>query len=268
MRALLSAMPALLRQSVAIMLQYRGELVLWALWGVIYPVVAMTMWSAAVKGSGGTDIHGLGPRDFAAYFLLTMIVGHATAAWDVYDMGYLVRTGGMSVKLLQPLLPVWERVADNLAYKLVTLALLLPIWAVAAWVARPAFETSRVDLMLGIPSLLLGAAVCFIWCYTLGVLAFWVTRMDAVGEMWFGASLFFGGRLAPLNIMPMPLQVIASCLPFKWMIWFPSMALMGRLDTAALVTGLVCQLGWLAGGLLALRLVWFMGVRRYSAVGS
>jgi ABC-2 type transport system permease protein len=262
------AFPAFLRRSLAVMFQYRGEMVLWAVWGVVYPAVAMAMWSAAVEGAGGEDIRGFGPRDFAAYFLLTMVVGHISTAWDVFEMGYLVRSGSMSPRLLRPMLPMWESLADNIAYKVLTLTILLPIWLGVAWVAQPRFQTTATDLALGIPAVAMGAALHYLWNYNLALAAFWVTRTDAFSEVWWGANLFLGGRIAPLTLLPMPLQWLAAVLPFKWIIWFPSSVLMGNLSAEAAVEGLLYQGGWLIAAVVAFRVIWRSAVRQYAAVGA
>jgi ABC-2 type transport system permease protein len=262
-------MPAYLRLSLAVMFQYRGEIFLWAIWGVVYPAVAMAMWSAAVAGSpNGRTIGHFGPHEFAAYFLLTMIIGHVCTAWDVYEMGHLVRTGALSSCLLRPVLPIWQSVADNLAYKGLTLTILVPIWLAVAWTTRPALAADRTHLLYGLAATALAMILNYLSCYNLAMLAFWVTRMDGVGEAWFGASLFFGGRLAPLTIMPGPIQKIASALPFKWVIWFPSEALIGHLSVSSLRGGLINQLAWIAVGLLGFRVLWRAGIKRYSAVGA
>jgi len=269
MRTVVSALPAYLRQSLQVMFQYRGEIVLWAVWGVVYPTVSMAMWSAAVAGSeNGQSIGGFGPRQFAAYFLLTMVVGHISTAWDVYEMGRLVRTGALSPRLLRPILPVWQSVADNVSYKALTLTILIPIWLVIAWLTQPMFSTDRTHLLFGIIATLLGAIVNYLWCYNLAMIAFWATRTDAIGEFWFGASLFFGGRLAPLTIMPIPIQKIATALPFKWVIWFPCEVLAGHTSLNSMKGGLINQVAWIALGIVVFHLLWRRGVKRYSAVGA
>lgn len=267
MNVILSAMPAFMRTSVATMLQYRGEIVLWAAWGVVNPAVAMAMWMAATRGSDGA-IQGLDPRDFAAYFLMTMIVGHVSAAWDIFEMGQLVRTGEMSPRLLRPLLPVWQSLSDNIAYKVVTLVVLIPIWILVALLAQPRLHATGAHLALGLIALLLAAALHYLWNYTLALGAFWVTRMDAIAELWWGLNLFLGGRIAPLPIMPMPLQWLAAVLPFKWIVWFPAAALTGQITPREVAVGIAWQIGWLVLGLGTFRLAWTYGVRRYSAVGS
>ncbi len=254
---------------MAVMFHYRAEIVLWAVWGVVYPAVGIAMWTAAVAGKGeGANIGGFGPREFAAYFLLTMIVGHFCTAWDVYEMGYLVRSGAMSGKLLRPILPIWEAIADNLAFKTLTLAVLVPAWLVVGWLTQPKFTTTGTQLLLGVLAMLVAAMLNFIWGYTVATISFWITRVEHLGELWFGGSLFVGGRLAPLTILPAPLQWAAAVLPFKWMIWFPSAALMGQLSAEEIARGLVWQTCWLAAGLAAFRWIWSAGLKRYSAVGA
>lgn len=269
MKAAVSALPAYLRLSLATMLQYRGEIVLWAIWGVVAPVVALAMWKAAIKGNAASDqIGGFDAGAFAAYYLMTMVVGHLATAWDVYEMGYQVRSGALSPKLLRPIHPIWERISDNISYKVLTLVILVPIWVVIGVLVQPTFEADRTDVLLGIPAALLAAALSFLWCYNAAMLAFFITRMEAVGEIWFGLSLLLGGRLAPLSIMPEPLQWAAAALPFQWIIWFPSAALTGKLDQNELLAGLGYQTLWLAVGLAILMGGWRVSVKRYSAVGA
>lgn len=266
---LLRASSALWRVSVAEMLQYRGELALWAIWGIIYPLVALAMWNAAIRGSEGDgSIGGFGSREFAAYFLMTMIAGHFVTAWDAYEMGYLVRTGALSPQLLRPVLPIWRSVCDNVAYKVVTLAILVPCWLIVAWFTQPRIDSDVRQFALGAVALCLGAAVAYLWSYNIALVAFWSTRTDAVAECWFGASLILGGRLAPLNLLPGPLQVAANALPIKWAIWFPAEVLMGRITGAELVMGFVWQAGWILVAVLAFQFLWRAGLKRYSAVGA
>jgi ABC-2 type transport system permease protein len=263
------ALPALGRNSVAIMFQYRGEIVLWAMWGVVYPAVALAMWSAAIPaGSASGNIRGYSQNDFAGYFLLNMIVGHFSAAWDAFDLGYMVRSGSMSPLLLRPILPIWNSLTGNLAYKVVTLVILIPIWLGFALLVHPHFETNGIDLVLGIPAAILAAAINYIWGYNIALLAFWTPRVDAIAELWFGASLFIGGRLAPISLLPAVLQWMAAFLPFQWISWFPAEALLGRLSTSQLGAGVMWQLGWLGLGLLLFRLIWREALKRYTAVGA
>jgi ABC-2 type transport system permease protein len=268
-KAVIAAMPAYFWMSLQTMFMYRAEMILWAIWGIVYPAVALAMWTAAIAGSAdGQQIGTFAARDFAAYFLVTMIVGHLSTAWDVYEMGFLVRTGYMSPRLLRPILPIWQSMADNTAYKVLTIAIVLPIWGAFAVLAEPRFATTGAHLAWGIPATMLAAALNYLWGYNLALLAFWITRMDAVGQIWFGVSMLFGGRIAPLSILPEPLQWFAAILPFQWIIWFPSVVLMGQYDTTKAMYGVLAQLAWLVAGIITFKVLWRLAIKQYSAVGA
>lgn len=268
MRSLLRAFAAYFREDLATMVQYRGESFLWAIWGVVYPAVALAMWSAATHGSDTPGAIGAyDSRAFAAYFLLSMVVGHLTAAWDAYEMGWLIRGGHMTPRLLHPLLPIWKSLAGNLAWKLITLAILTPLWVLVAVVAEPRFVGDAVQVAAGCVATVLAALLSFVWGYAIACLAFWTTRSDAISETWFGASMIFGGRLAPIELLPWPLDWVAPALPLYWMLGFPAKVLMGYATHAEAARGVAIQLAWLVAGVLLFRRIWRSAVRQYSAVG-
>jgi ABC-2 type transport system permease protein len=229
----------------------------------------MAVWHAAAASAIEPGrIQGRTAGEISGYFLMTMIVGHLCTAWDVFEMGWLVRTGRLSPKLLRPILPVWESLTDNIAYKIVTLLMLVPMWVIVALVARPTIDVRAFDIALALVAVPLAAAVIFIWNHVAATFAFFVTKMDATAEMFFGLGFFFGGRMAPIELLPPQMQTISAALPFRWVIAYPSQLLAGQLAHDAALRGLAWQAGWLIGGILAFRFCWSRGVRRYSAVGA
>ncbi|HUG47525.1 MAG TPA: ABC-2 family transporter protein, partial [Candidatus Limnocylindria bacterium] len=104
--------------------------------------------------------------------------------------------------------------------------------------------------------------------WTLGMVSFWTTRVGPVFELIFMAELLLSGRLVPLALLPAWAQDLAGLLPFKWTFGFPIETLVGNLTEAELLTGLAMQLLWIVVGAVALRLVWKVAIKRYSAVGN
>ena len=102
----------------------------------------------------------------------------------------------------------------------------------------------------------------------LALAAFWLTRVMAVNQVYYVALLFLSGQAAPLALLPSPVQLLATALPFRWLVAFPVELLLGRLTLQEAFLGLAMQGLWLAISLLVLRLVWRAGVRHYSAVGA
>ena len=64
------------------------------------------------------------------------------------------------------------------------------------------------------------------------------------------------------------MRLIGDVLPFQWMGAFPVELLLGRLSATEITHGLMMQIVWLGIGLILQRLVWWRGVRKYSAVGA
>ncbi|MBN2559575.1 MAG: ABC-2 family transporter protein [Phycisphaerae bacterium] len=260
---------AYLRAGVGVMFQYRGEIFLWTIWGLVNPAVLYAMWSSAAEGNTDATVAGFDRGGFAAYYFIIMIVGHFTTAWDVYEIGYLIRTGKMSPLLLRPILPIWKALADNVAYKASTLMFTVPMWCLFAWLVKPTLHTAIWQLGLGAVALVLSAALNFILGYTVALVAFWVTKLDAAGEVYFGLGMFLGGRFAPLAALKEPLHSVAAVLPFRWMYAFPTELLTGKTARPADgLAGIACQVIWLGVALVAFRVLWAAAVKRYAAVGG
>ncbi len=259
---------AYLRAGIGVMLQYRGEILLWAVWGLVNPAVLYAMWSAAAESNPEATAAGLTRGQFAAYYFIIMIVGHFATAWDAYEVGYLIRTGRMSPLLLLPVPPIWKALADNAAYKVTTLLFVVPMWLVFAWLVSPEFETTAWQLAAGSAALVLGCLLNFLLGYVVALLAFWFTKLDALGEVYFGLGMFLGGRFAPLEALPPPIRWAADVLPFRWMFAFPTEMLMGRTGAATALVGLAVQGAWIAATAAVLRWTWSAAVKRYTAVGG
>src|SRR5436190_3421564 len=91
-----------LKMTVAQMLQYRFGILIWAVWGFVGPLISLAVWTAASAARGGTISNGaaaFSQRDFAAYFLVFMVVGHLTMSWDAFEFSYRVRDGNLSPRL-------------------------------------------------------------------------------------------------------------------------------------------------------------------------
>jgi ABC-2 type transport system permease protein len=255
------------RTTFASMLQYRASLVIWLIGHVLEPLIYLVVWSTVSRSSGGS-VGGYGPGDFAAYFIVLMVVNHITYTWVMYEYEYRIRQGSLSFDLLRPLHPIHSDIADNMTSKLVTMPAMLIIAVVLALIFHPTIHIRPWALAAFVPAILLAFLVRFLTEWTLALAAFWTTRVSAVNQAYFIAALFLSGQIAPLSLLPFPVRVAAWILPFRWTIGFPVELLLGRLTLVQALTGMAVQAAWLALGLILLRVVWRAGLRVYSAVGA
>ena len=107
-------------------------MVIWLIGLVIQPVIYLVVWLAVAEARDG-QVGGFTAADFAAYYISYMVVNHITFTWFMFEFEYRVRSGSFSPLLLQPLHPIHRDIASNLAYKLLTMLLVIPVAVLLIW---------------------------------------------------------------------------------------------------------------------------------------
>ena len=271
MRPQLRLARVLLATQYAHMLEYRAEIALWALSGVV-PLMMMALWihqADTVGPLGGPpgSGSGLGRVELARYFLSAFVVRQFTVAWVVFSFEEDALQGRLSPMLLQPLHPLWRYFSAHLGEQatrfpfvlgLMGLFVLMVPWAF--WLPTPG------RLLLAATATALAFWVNFLVQSLIAVLCFWSERASALERLHTLAMLFLSGLMAPLEVFPPSVRQVASWTPFPWIIHFPARLLAGaEVD----VVGGFAALGvWLALLLPLTLLLWRLGVRHYAAMGG
>lgn len=256
-----------LKTTIAMMFQYRVSLLIWMIGQVLEPLVYLIVWSAVSKSSGG-NVGGYSTSDFAAYFIILMLINQLTYTWIMYTFEYRIRQGNLSISLLKPVHPIHSDIADNVSAKLITLPIMILVGVGLALVFHASINFTLWAIAVSVPVLILSFLIRFLLEWTVALTAFWTMRVSAVNQTYYMMVLFLSGQIAPLTLLPHPVQMAAYILPFRWMIGFPVELLLGRLTPTQALTGLGIQVAWLIVVLAFLRIVWRKGVRIYSAVGA
>jgi ABC-2 type transport system permease protein len=255
------------KTTLVMMFQYRASLVIWTIGQVLEPLVYLIVWSVVANSSGGS-VGSYTTADFAAYFIVLMLVNQVTYTWIMYEFEYRVREGILSVALLKPVHPIHSDIADNISSKIITLPIMIAIAIIFAFAFHTTVAPAPWAILAFIPVLLLAFLIRFILEWTLAQAAFWTTRVSAINQSYFVAFLFLSGQIAPLTLLPHPVQILSLLLPFRWLINFPVELLLGRLSMAETLIGIGAQFGWLMVSIILLRTVWRAGVKAYTAVGA
>lgn len=258
---------AFLRIALLEQLQYRASGAIWMIGSVLEPVVFLVVWSTVAQAQGGS-VAGFAPNDFAAYYVVLLIVNHLTFTWVMHDFQFRIQFGQLSFALLRPVHPIHEDVAANLAYKLVMMVVMVPALVILVVAFRPHFAPVAWSIACFVPALVLAFALRFLFEWTLALAAFWTTRISAINQIYFSLQMFLAGRVAPIALLPLWLRDTAHDLPFYYMVGFPVELALGRLTPAAVVSGFVTQLIWLTVVALLIAVVWRRAAAHFSAVGS
>jgi len=255
------------KTTLATMFAYRAMLLIWMIGQVLEPVVYLVVWSLVSNTNGGS-VGDYTTAQFAAYFILLMLINQVTYTWIMYEFEYRVREGNLSFLLLKPVHPIHSDIADNISSKLITTPFMVAVVAVLTVIFHPVIAAPPWAIALFFPVLALAFAIRFLLEWTLALSAFWTTRVGAANQIYFMLMLFLSGQFAPLALFPRPVQIIAEILPFNWLISYPINLVTGRLTLNAALVGLGAQAVWLILAYLLLRIVWRAGVKVYTEVGA
>lgn len=253
---------ALLGSQYALMLEYRAEIALWALSGVL-PLIMLGVWS----GSGAAAAAGLSAQQLSHYFLAAFVVRQFTVVWLIQVFEDDALQGRLSPFLLQPLSPLWRYLAAHLSEQ----ASRIPFVAVmllAVGLAAPGllWLPSAGALLLGILAIVAAFLLRFLLQVLVTTLCFWSERAAALDRLLMIPYLFLSGLVAPLDTFPPAVRRLALATPFPWMVDFPARLLAGEPVNVALGFGAIAA--WCLLLLPIGHWLWRAGLRRYSAMGA
>lgn len=155
------------RTTLAMLFQYRASLLIWMIGHVMEPLVYLIAWSVVASG-GGESVGDYAKRDFAAYFIVLMLVNHVTYTWFMHELEYRIRHGALSFELLRPVHPIHWDFADNVSTKIITMPFILGVAGLLALLFRPALSLELWAMALFVPALGLAFIVRFLLEWTLG----------------------------------------------------------------------------------------------------
>ena len=261
-RAAIRIARTLLSTQYAYMLEYRAEIALWALSGVL-PLIMLGVW----QNSGAASQAGWSPGQLRHYFVAAFLVRQFSVVWLIHVFEEDVVSGKLSPFLLQPLQPLWRYFAAHLAEQATRIPFVaLMLLALACvnpallWVPTPE------KLALGIAAIWGAFLLRFLLQTLSSMLCFWSERAAALDRLLVIPYLFLSGLVAPLDTFPPAIKTVALATPFPAMVDFPARLLAGLpVDVGAgflnlmLWCGLLSPLCWLS---------WRRGLRRYGAMGA
>lgn len=259
------ATPAMFRIGLAELVAYRAEMVIWILTATM-PLIMLALWNTVVADS---PIAGYGPTEITRYFAATLVVRQLTSAWVLWHLNWLIRTGGLSARLLRPINP--------LVYEGVTMLAAMPMRLIVVAPMMAALVLWRPELLVwpGLDALaLFVVSVLFAWLTTFlvqalfGMVAFWTDQSEGMFGVWFTVWMLLSGYIAPLAMFPEPMQAVLAWLPFRGMIAVPVELLGGFLAPRDALFDIGVQAMWLLLLSVAGAATWRRGIRRYGAFGA
>jgi viologen exporter family transport system permease protein len=248
--------------------QYRANLLMYLLYWLVSPVVYLAIWISVANEQG--SVKGLSANDFITYYLTLLIVNQLTSDITIHLLAYKIQDGTLAGELLKPVHPILTNtLVNNLAFKALTFMVLVPVWLLLCLLFRPDYSAvTPQSLLLGVPAVVLGFTISFLFGATITCIAFWTTRVYSINEFYSALVILFSGQFVPLVLMPVAIQRTAQFLPFQLFTYFPIELILNRLPPQVVRLDFMMDGFWLVVAALVFRWVWRRGVKQFSAVGA
>jgi ABC-2 type transport system permease protein len=236
------------------------------------PLFAMvSLWRTVYAGGGDREHSGYTQAQIIFYYLLVAVVDVLTAVnEDDWQIAADIREGNISQFLLKPVDYLTYRLCLFVSGRVACLAmaaipLALFIFCFRSSVVAPAGGMA----LLAFPvSLVLTALLQFFISYGMAMLAFWLLEISTFIFILFAFEYLASGHLFPLDMLPPALQSVLAFTPFPCEMYFPVSVYLGRAAGRQLVCGLLMQLAWVLAAYLFARVMWWRGIKKYSAFGG
>ena len=272
MPASLRLYAAVLRTGIAERLAYRADFAFSTLVRFLPIVTQIFLWGAVYASAGGRELNGYTYRDMVAYYLLAM-VGRAFSSMPGLANGIAkdVREGTVKKFLVQPIdmlgFLFWHRVAHKLVYYFVATGPFVLVFYLCRE-SLPGWPSPTV-FAAGVAALLLAFLIGYLIEALIGLVSFWFLEVSSLLFIYMMLNYFLSGHMIPLDWLPRWVAGPVEMLPFKYLAYVPAAIFLGKYgDGAELWTTLLIGLGWVAVLLLANRVAFRRGVRRYGAFGG
>jgi len=248
----------------------RSRSMVWFLISLFNPVLFYIFWAGAYHEKGNI-FTSWNLSNVAVYYILLVIAGSLLIVHIEEDVAHWdIQEGGLSRYILKPFPYIWLKFFEELPWRLIQGAFGIITFVV--------FRILLGDfLSVSLPLSIVILAVC-IWIFAyllsffykmiLGISALWITDYSGLQQISEVVIVIFAGLLMPLEFLPDTVRQIATALPFSYIIYYPLVALQGKLNIVDMLRVIGIQSLWIIGLHFLFQLLWKKGVKLFTGIGQ
>lgn len=258
---------------------YRGDFFFSTFLRFLPMLTTILLWTAVYQGVANKEgtsredaaVAGFRYREMIAYLLLTHISRMFSsmpglAAGIARD----IRDGSLKKYLIQPLDLLGYLLSYRAAHKVAYIVTSALPYAVLFAMCYSFFDRLPDPLTFAgyILSLLLAFLIGFHFEACVGMIGFWFLEVSSILYVIMTLNYFISGHMFPIDILGEPLATILKALPTQYLAYFPAAVFLGKIQGWDLVFGLIIEAGWVLALMTIARLLYRLGLKRYSAFGG
>jgi ABC-2 type transport system permease protein len=266
------------RASLSERMAYRGDFLFGTLLRFFPLVTTILLWQAIYAGAKqtqgtteGARLAGFSYKEMIAYLLLTNISRMFSSMPGLAGgIARDIREGTLKRYVIQPIDLIGYLLSYRAAHKVAYIVTSAIPYAILFAICHRFFDgfPDTATFVGFLISLLLSFLVGFFFETCVGMAGFWFLEITSVLYIVMTLNFFISGHMLPLDLLPKPWSTILLWLPFQYMAYFPAVVFLGKVKGWTLVTHLLLEAAWAIGFMVLARILYRIGLRRYSAYGG
>ena len=251
----------LFKTQYANMIEYRAEIALWAISGVI-PFFMLNIWT----NNGLNESINISNIMLSRYFLSAFFVRQFSVVWVVFTFEEDALLGRISPYLIQPIHPFFRYFAQHIAEQITRFPFALII-AFFFFIFNPEslWLPSIGTILISLISTFFSFLIQFLIQSIIACFCFWTEKASSFEKLIFIPTLFLSGLLAPVESFPEFVKSWVYFTPFPYLIDFPARILSE--NNVNILSGLCVQIIWIILFLNIFTKVWSQGSKKFTAMG-
>ena len=203
------------------------------------------------------------------YFLLIIAAAVLMTHPEVPILRDDIEKGELAGRLLKPFSYYWQRFNAEIPVRIFQgiVGIIIYLILVYLYQVNVQFTLTLGTALLALLIIVFAYLICFTFKMILAVTALWTTEIRGLQELTDIMIMFFAGYVLPVNLLPGIFEKIAYALPFAYIIYFPIVAVQGKLAVSSLLTVIGIQLIWITVLGLFFHFLWRKGLMQYADFG-
>jgi ABC-2 type transport system permease protein len=245
---------------------YPAASFLWVLADAQTAMILPAVWLAT--SGAGQLVAGMTRPQLISYYVASMVLSQFITCHLMWDIAWDIREGDFSSHLLRPINYFRLNLARNFAWRVAKLVLFVPMGVLVFLIYRGVGMTPFHISFAFVLSVLLAQMLSYVAAFCMSMTALWTTEFMSTLRLYYLPEMFLSGRLIPLSALPAWAMGVSRFTHFKYMIYFPTQMVMGKLSTGEVREGLAMQAAWIVFFWLLAQFIFARGTRQYSGFGN
>jgi len=250
-------------------LVYRANFIFRYVNWIIRFFVLAYLWTSIFAAKEG-DIAGFSLSDTLTYFLILQVITSLTFSRAGFMISNQIQSGELSSKLILPVNYIYLQIARDFGQNFFFFISHIVIYGGIALIFKDSLtlDFNWLFVLLSLPVMFFSYLIAFSMIALIGMLAFWLSTAKRLIFVYFAIHTLLSGFLIPIAFFPQGLQNILKWTPFPYNYSYIAELIQSKTWTESLSFGLTMTFVYSIGLMILLHFVFYLGLRKYEAVGQ